>query len=48
MSINFIKNDPLVMHNAKFDLGFINNELMLLGKEKITNEIIKKITYCAI
>jgi len=42
--INFIKNDPLVMHNAKFDLGFINNELMLLGKEKITNEIIDTVT----
>ena len=27
----FIGNDPLVIHNASFDLGFLNNELALAG-----------------
>jgi len=38
--LNFIKNDVLVIHNAEFDLGFINNELRLLGKDSIKNKII--------
>ena len=38
--LNFIKNDVLVIHNAEFDLGFINNELKLLGKDSIKNKIV--------
>ena len=30
----------LVIHNAEFDLSHLNNELQLLGKEKISNEIV--------
>ena len=33
--LNFIENKKLVIHNAEFDLSHINNELAILGKEKI-------------
>tara|TARA_B110000438_G_scaffold128591_1_gene124874 strand:+ start:949 stop:1629 length:681 start_codon:yes stop_codon:yes gene_type:complete len=38
--LNFIKEDQLIIHNADFDMGFINNELKLLGRTKLTNKII--------
>ena len=38
--IDFIKDDTLVIHNADFDIGFINNELSLLGFKKINNKVI--------
>ena len=38
--LNFIKNDKLVIHNADFDLGFLNNELKLIGKQELQNEVI--------
>lgn len=31
--INFVRGAELVIHNAPFDVGFINHELKLLGKE---------------
>ena len=37
--LNFIKNKRLIIHNAEFDLGHLNNELRIFGKEKIENEI---------
>jgi len=36
----FIKNKRLIIHNAEFDLAHLNNELNLLGKKKIENEIV--------
>jgi len=33
--LNFIKNDPIIIHNAPFDLSFLNNELFIIGKEGI-------------
>ena len=33
--LNFIENKRLVIHNAEFDLSHLNNELALLGKEKL-------------
>ena len=36
--LNFIANKKLVIHNAEFDLGHLNNELLLLGKKKISRE----------
>ena len=36
--LNFIENKRLVIHNAEFDLSHLNNELALLGKEKLNNE----------
>jgi DNA polymerase-3 subunit epsilon len=38
--LEFIKDKRLIMHNADFDLGHLNNELALLGKNKINNEIV--------
>ena len=36
--LNFIKGKKLIIHNAEFDLGHINNELTIAGKEKISSE----------
>lgn len=36
----FIEDSPLVIHNAKFDLGFINAELALVSREPLRNQII--------
>jgi len=36
--LSFIDNKRLVIHNAEFDLSHLNNELALLGKEKLKNE----------
>ena len=38
--LKFIENKRLIIHNAEFDLSHLNNELNLLGKNKIKNEII--------
>jgi DNA polymerase-3 subunit epsilon len=39
--LNFIKDDPLVIHNAPFDLSFLNMELTRSGHQLITpNRII--------
>ena len=38
--LEFIKNKRLIIHNADFDLSHLNNELAILGKKKINNEII--------
>ena len=38
--LSFIKNKRLVIHNAEFDLSHLNNELKILGKEEIKNDII--------
>ena len=33
--LNFIKEKKLIMHNAEFDMAHLNNELSLIGKNKI-------------
>ena len=39
--LNFIKDKRLVIHNASFDLSHLNNELAILGRNKIsTNNVI--------
>ena len=38
--LEFINGKRLVIHNAEFDLGHLNNELLILGKKKINNEIV--------
>ena len=38
--LEFIKNKRLIIHNAEFDLSHLNNELKILGKDKIKNEIV--------
>ena len=42
--LNFIKDDPLIIHNAKFDLGFLNNELNIIGKEPLRNKIVDTVS----
>ena len=38
--LKFIEGKRLIIHNAEFDLSHINNELKIIGKKKIDNEII--------
>ena len=38
--LKFIEGKKLIIHNAEFDISHLNNELNLLGKNKINNEII--------
>ena len=38
--LEFIKDKRLIIHNAEFDLSHLNNELDILGKNKINNEIV--------
>jgi len=38
--LEFIKDKKLIIHNADFDLSHLNNELLILGKKKINNEIV--------
>ena len=38
--LNFIEGKRLVIHNAEFDIGHLNNEMVILGKNKINNEIV--------
>ena len=35
--IKFIKDKKIIIHNAEFDVGHLNNELSLIGKPKINN-----------
>ena len=38
--LDFISGKRLIIHNAEFDLSHLNNELQIIGKKKINNEII--------
>jgi len=38
--LEFIKDKRLIIHNAEFDLGHLNNELAIFGKKKIDNDVI--------
>ena len=42
--LKFIKDKRLVIHNAEFDIAHLNNELQLLGQNKIQNEIVDTLT----
>ncbi len=42
--LNFIKEKKIIIHNAEFDLGHLNNELKIIGKKSITNEIVDTLT----
>jgi len=33
---SFIKDSTLIIHNARFDIGFINNEFQMIGMPKIS------------
>jgi len=38
--LNFIKDKKLIIHNAEFDLSHLNNELKLLNKKGLENDIV--------
>ena len=38
--LTFIKGKKLIIHNAEFDLSHLNNELKILGKETLKNEVV--------
>ena len=38
--LSFVSGKRLIIHNAEFDLSHLNNELKILGKETIKNEIV--------
>lgn len=38
--LDFLKSDTLIIHNADFDLGFINHELFLLGLPPLKNPVV--------
>tara|TARA_B100000700_G_C14647367_1_gene670340 strand:+ start:50 stop:730 length:681 start_codon:yes stop_codon:yes gene_type:complete len=42
--LNFIKGDILVIHNSEFDMGFINNELSILGMPPLKNKVIDTVS----
>ncbi len=42
--LNFIEGKRLIIHNAEFDLQHLNNELSLINKSKIENEVIDTLT----
>ena len=41
--INFIKDAELLIHNAEFDIGFLDNEIKLVSKDlnPVENEVLK-------
>ena len=38
--LNFIKDKKIIIHNASFDLGFLDGELGFIQKEKINKKLI--------
>jgi len=42
--LSFIEGKKLIIHNAEFDLAHLNNELKILGKKELNNEVIDTLT----
>jgi len=42
--LKFIEDKRLIIHNAEFDIAHINNELSLLGKREIKNEVVDTVS----
>ena len=42
--LDFIKDKRLIIHNAEFDLSHINNELKIVGKKHLNNEVVDTLT----
>ncbi len=42
--LDFLKDDTLIIHNSDFDLGFINNELSILGLPALTNPVVDTVS----
>lgn len=43
--LRFIKNNILVIHNAKFDIGMMDSELKRLGASGITNKVVDTLVF---
>ena len=42
--LEFINDKRLIIHNAGFDLSHLNNELKIIGKKKIDNEVVDTVS----
>ena len=42
--LQFIKDKKLIIHNAEFDLSHLNNELKIIGKKSIDNEVVDTVS----
>ena len=42
--LRFIKDKRLIIHNAEFDLSHLNNELKIIGKKNIDNEVVDTVS----
>ena len=42
--LNFINGKKLIIHNAEFDLSHLNNELKIIGKETLKNNVVDTLT----
>ena len=42
--LNFLKDDVLIIHNADFDLGFLNNELKIIGSPPLNNQVVDTVS----
>ena len=42
--LEFIAGKKIIIHNADFDLSHLNNELKIMGRKKIINEIVDTLT----
>ena len=44
LMLDFIKDDTLIIHNAEFDIGFINHELFLIGLPPLQNKVVDTVS----
>ena len=44
--IDFLRDAPLVIHNAEFDLRFLNHELSAVGHPGIRNRVVDTLALC--
>ena len=42
--LDFINGKRLIIHNAEFDLSHLNNELKIIGKETLKNDVVDTLT----
>ncbi len=44
LMLDFFKKDTLIIHNSEFDLGFLNNELSMLGLPPLANPVVDTVS----
>ena len=45
--LEFVDGAELIIHNAPFDMGFLNHELNLMGLPALQNEVLEYLEVCA-